>query len=112
MRTRLPLEARSPFSMDRGSASRMRSRTRSRFEHLVGPLGLRLHVCHLAALALGLVFRLVWDRELDALVVRRREVETACRVWPLPFATSPVGSLGSPAASRSFLAISAISSGA
>jgi hypothetical protein len=71
-------------------------------------------VCYLDfAFALGLVVRFGLDRELDAEVDRRREPEALARFLPpLPFATAPVGSFGSPAASRSFRAISAISSGA
>ena len=74
---------------------------------------LSLDACYLDfARALGLVVRFVCDFELDALLVRLGDPEVARRVWALSFATAPVGSLGSPAASRSFRAISAISSGA
>jgi hypothetical protein len=51
------------------------------------------------------VARFGFERELEV-ARERREVRV------LPLATAPVGSLGSPAATLSFWAISAISSGA
>lgn len=70
----------------------------------IAPVRKRRHL----DLAFDLVFvaRRGFEREVDVLPVRRR------LVWDLPFATFPLGSSGRPAASLSFLAISAISSGA
>jgi hypothetical protein len=67
-----------------------------------------LQECGYFDFTLDLVLVLVvrdFDRELGAVRERRRVV------WVFLFATAPVGSLGNPAASRSFFAISAISSG-